>query len=131
MEKPTILLNAKIEFTGSNGNWLYLDNFVLSSSNENPLKLNENILNLDFAIYPNPSIDDATIQLNFINKNISISVSNIYGAEIARQNFETSRLNNSIKISEILNNNTKLESGVYLVEIQHNFVKSVKKLIIY
>jgi PKD repeat protein len=121
----------KIEFSGSNGNWLYLDNFVLSSSNENPLKINENILNLDFAIYPNPSIDDATIQLNFINKNILISISNIYGAEIARQNFQTSRLNNSIKISEILNNNTKLESGVYLVEIQHNFVKSVKKLIIY
>ena len=119
-------VKVKFEFSGDNGNYLYIDEILFPgeglSVDENPLE------NMDMNIYPNPSDGNATLEFALNNNtDIQIRVQNIVGKEIAsiNQNFETG--NHSIQLNDLCG---KLESGIYLIQIESKGFSKTEKLII-
>lgn len=118
-------LLLKFEFSGKEGNWLYLDNFVVCNSNE--LGLRSNAYS-DLKVYPNPSKGDVTLEFDLHrDAEIEFTVNNLYGAVLAyeKRNFKTSV--NRVSLKELYPN---LSSGVYFIQLMSNGVKRTEKVII-
>jgi subtilisin-like proprotein convertase family protein len=89
-----------------------------------PLSVNENTLE-NFAVYPNPSNGNFTVQFNSNSTNdIKIGVHDMRG----RQIFDKVYQNSGVFNQNIQLNN--LQSGVYLVSVQDGDTKEVKRIII-
>ena len=89
-----------------------------------PLGVNENALQ-NFAVYPNPSNGNFTVQFNSNSTNdIKIGVYDMRG----RQIFDKVYQNSGVFNQNIQLNN--LQSGVYLVTVQDGDTKEVKRIII-
>ena len=115
----------KFEFSGSEGNWLYIDNFVVCNSNE--LSLEENLFT-DFNIYPNPSKGDATIEFELYQESqIQITLSNVYGSVLAQQDLKMKATNNSVQLKDLY---TSLKAGIYFVLLSNNGASITKKVVI-
>jgi PKD repeat protein len=115
----------KFEFSGEQGNWLYIDNFVVCNSNE--LFLNDHPFT-ELNIFPNPSKGDATIEFElYQDAEIQIALSNIYGAVLAQENLELKAAINSIQLKEIY---AGLKAGVYFVQLKQNGSGVTKKIVI-
>ncbi|MFN0188004.1 MAG: T9SS type A sorting domain-containing protein [Bacteroidia bacterium] len=99
------------------GNKLWIDNLSLSSS---PLSIDNNLSNEEFFLmFPNPSRD----VLNVILKNhstASLVISNELGQTLMTEKLENKK--NTINISS-------LKSGVYVVQLEIEDKKFVKKII--
>jgi len=115
----------KFEFSGEEGNWLYIDNFVVSNSNE--LFLNDHPFT-ELSIFPNPSKGDATIEFElYHDAEIQVALNNIYGAVLAQENLELKAAINSIQLKEIYSG---LKAGIYFVQLTQNGSGVTKKIVI-
>lgn len=118
-------IQIKFEFSGQNGNWLYIDNFIVANSAE--FSLNENNLT-DLSIYPNPSKGDVTIEFDLYKKtSIQIALVNLYGATLAVENMTLDATKNRVQLSEIYSN---LKAGIYFIQLNQNGNKITKKVVI-
>ena len=118
-------VQIKFEFIGENGNWLYLDNFIVSNSNE--VSLTENIFE-ELSIYPNPSKGDVTIEFELYKKAlINITLSNVYGATLASRELNLDATKNSVQLKEMY---PSLKAGVYFIQLEQNGSSITKKIVI-
>ena len=118
-------VTLKFEFTGSDGNWLYIDNFVVCNSNE--LSIGEEPFT-EFNIYPNPSKGDATIEFDlYQDAQIKIVLSNVYGAALAQKNIMMKAKNNKIQLKDLY---ASLKAGIYFVQLSNNGTSITKKVVI-
>jgi len=121
--KSNVIL--KFEFSGEEGNWLYIDNFVVSNSNE--LFLSNHPFT-ELNIFPNPSKGDATIEFElYQDAEVQIAINNIYGAVLAQENLELKAAVNSIQLKEIY---SSLKAGIYFVQLTQNGSGVTKKIVI-
>lgn len=118
-------VQIKFEFIGENGNWLYLDNFIVSNSNE--VSLTENLFE-ELSIYPNPSKGDVTIEFELYKKAlINITLSNVYGATLASRELNLDATKNSVQLKEMY---PSLKAGVYFIQLEQNGSNITKKIVI-
>jgi len=118
-------VQIKFEFTGENGNWLYLDNFIVCKQNE--VSLTENLFN-ELSIYPNPSKGDVTIEFELYKKaTVKIALSNVYGATLATEVLSLDATKNSVQLKDLYPN---LQAGVYFVQLEQNGSTITKKIVI-
>lgn len=118
-------VQIKFEFIGENGNWLYLDNFIVSNSNE--VSLTENIFE-ELSIYPNPSKGDVTIEFELYKKaSINLTLSNVYGATLASREMNLDVAKNSVQLKEMY---PSLKAGVYFIQLEQNGSSITKKIVI-
>ncbi len=118
-------VQIKFELIGENGNWLYLDNFIVSNSNE--VSLSEIIFG-DLVIYPNPSQGDVTIEFELYKKaTIKIALSNVYGATLATEVLNLDATKNSVQLNSLYPN---LKAGIYFIQLEQNGTTITKKVVI-
>lgn len=118
-------VKIRIEFTGKEGNWLYLDNIIVCSPSQ--LLLLEN-KKAHFDVYPNPSKGDATISYNLTEASeVTFSVLNVFGAKIAEKTMNLAAERNSIELSELHN---ALEAGIYMIKLDIDGISNTKKIVI-
>jgi PKD repeat protein len=118
-------VKLKFEFSGDEGNWLYLDNFVVCNSNE--LGLQSNPI-YDLELYPNPSKGDATLEFELFEKaEIVLSLTNIYGAVLAQETRSFEAELNRISMDDLYG---RLSPGAYFIQLNQNGMKYTKKFII-
>ena len=115
----------KFEFSGKEGNWLYLDDFIITDSTS--LELHSNSIS-ELKLFPNPSKGDATLEFElYENAEVDIRLTNIYGAVIAREMRNLKASLNRISLQEL---NGDLPAGVYFIQLQHKNYKRIEKLIV-
>ncbi|PDH47300.1 MAG: hypothetical protein CND86_03700 [Bacteroidetes bacterium MED-G21] len=118
-------VSLKFVFSGSGGNWLYIDNFVVCETSQ--LSLNNDSFS-DLNIFPNPSKGDATIEFSlYKDSEIEIALSNLYGAVLAQERMDLKAELNSIQLKELY---ASLKSGVYFIKITQNGISATKKVVI-
>ena len=118
-------VQIKFELIGENGNWLYLDNFIVCNTND--VSLSETIFG-DLAIYPNPSQGDVTIEFELYKKaTIKIALSNVYGATLATEVLNLDATKNSVQLNSLYPN---LKAGVYFIQLEQNGTTITKKVVI-
>ena len=118
-------VQIKFELIGENGNWLYLDNFIVSNSNE--VSLSEIIFG-DLVIYPNPSQGDVTIEFELYKKaTIKIALSNVYGATLATEVLNLDATKNSVQLNSLYPN---LKAGIYFIQLEQSGTTITKKVVI-
>ena len=118
-------VSLKFVFSGAEGNWLYIDNFVVCETAD--LDLNKSLVS-ELNIYPNPSKGDATIEFSlYKDSKIEIALSNLYGAVLAQESMELKAELNRIQLKELY---TSLKAGVYFIKITQNGISATKKVVI-
>lgn len=118
-------VQIKFELTGENGNWLYLDNFIVCNQNE--VSLTESIFE-ELAIYPNPSKGDVTIEFELYKKaSIEIALSNVFGATLATEVLNLDAAKNSIQLKDLY---PSLKAGIYFIQLKQNGTSITKKIVI-
>ncbi|MDG2164510.1 MAG: M43 family zinc metalloprotease [Flavobacteriales bacterium] len=118
-------VSLKFVFSGSGGNWLYIDNFVVCETSQ--LSLNKDSFS-DLNIFPNPSKGDATIEFSlYKDSKIEIALSNLYGAVLAQERMDLKAELNSIQLKDLY---SSLKAGVYFIKITQDGVSATKKVVI-
>ena len=118
-------VSLKFVFSGSGGNWLYIDNFVVCETSQ--LSLNKDSFS-DLNIFPNPSKGDATIEFSlYKDSEIEIALSNLYGAVLAQERMDLKAELNSIQLKDLY---SSLKAGVYFIKITQDGVSATKKVVI-
>jgi PKD repeat protein len=114
----------KIEFENDNGNNIFIDDINLYPASMTALEDLEN--NFGLVVYPNPVVDETTIQLNGVaGENYSIAVYNTLGEQIAT--VYTGELNDGINLISWSTND--LAKGVYVLKIESQTSVQTIKLI--
>ena len=121
--QPSVSL--KFEFSGTQGNWLYIDNLVISETDQLSLEdTNISIVN----IYPNPSKGSSSIEFESKNINdVQINITNIYGAVIGHDMFKSKVGRNKFSLGDML---TSLNAGIYFVGLKQKNIEHKLKLIL-
>ena len=118
-------VSLKFVFSGSGGNWLYIDNFVVCETSQ--LSLNKDSFS-DLNIFPNPSKGDATIEFSlYKDSEIEITLSNLYGAVLAQERIDLKAELNSIQLKDLY---SSLKTGVYFIKITQDGISATKKVVI-
>ncbi len=118
-------VSLKFVFSGTGGNWLYLDNFVVCKQSE--LSLNNDSFS-ELNIFPNPSQGDVTIEFNLHkDSKVEITLSNLYGAVLTQKRIDMKAELNSIQLKDLYKN---LKAGVYFIKITQDGLSATKKVVI-
>jgi len=118
-------VQIKFELTGENGNWLYLDNFIVCNQNE--VSLTEKIFE-ELSIYPNPSKGDVTIEFELYKKaTVNITLSNVFGGTLAAKEVHLDATKNNIQLKELY---PSLKAGIYFIQLKQNGSSITKKIVI-
>lgn len=118
-------VRIKFELSGSNGNWFYIDNFVVCKITD--LNMDES-QQVGVDIYPNPSKGDATIDL-YLNENsdVKLSLQNMIGAVIFDKTISLTTGTNKLQLSEL---HSGINTGVYSLSIKVNNRLIIEKIVI-
>lgn len=108
----------KFQFRAGGGNNFYIDNINLSADN---IGLEENLLKQSISVYPNPSSRTVNIDITDYEKEVSLSVTDMYGKQYFNQNIEENHLTLD---------NLNLSSGVYILNFTSQGATTSRKLII-
>ncbi len=118
----------KFKFTGAaTGNNLYLDDINISALNTNI----DDIISehFSFKIFPNPSINNASIEVNSLEStNINIEVYDAIGKLVVRKN--NVRLGVGKQNLNLFSVEDKLSAGVYSVKLNNDKINLTQKLLI-
>lgn len=111
----------KLEFTSGGGNNFYLDNLRFSSSN---IGIEEQQLEGQFSLYPNPADDRFTLELlNPLKRDASVKIMDLRGQVIQEAKLQSGEMKLDL-------NAGSLSSGVYLLQLQSGNQQASKKLIV-
>ncbi len=103
---------------------VYIDNFNLSGV----VGINELENTIGLSIYPNPTSSTSTIEFTSpVNSNVEVLVTDITGRLVEKSNFKS---NAGIASKYIVNKNSNLTAGMYVVSLILDGQKVTKKLII-
>ncbi|MDX1279579.1 T9SS type A sorting domain-containing protein, partial [Oceanihabitans sediminis] len=102
-------------FSGANGDYYFGPPEALS--------IKENTFE-NFALYPNPSKGEVTVQLNS-NEDVKVTLYDIRGREVYTNNFS----NDQATFNKTINLET-VSTGLYLIQFESGNKKTTKKLII-
>lgn len=98
---------------------------AFKESAENDITTADTALKVDktrVRIYPNPLYDDSlTIELQQSNCQTDITIYSLYGQTVRTENTATKK---------VVINNLHLSTGVYFVQIQNQFIKQMRKLVV-
>ena len=108
----------KFQFRAGGGNNFYIDNINLSADN---IGLEESLLNQSISVYPNPSSGMVNIDITDYQKDITLSVNDLYGKQYFNQKIEG---------NHITLDNLNLSSGVYILNFTSQRATTSRKLII-
>lgn len=108
----------KFQFRSGGGNNFYLDNINISADN---IGLEENLLKQSISVYPNPSSGSVHIDITDYEKEVSLSIHDMYGKQYFKQ---------SIEENHLTLDNLNLSSGVYILNFTSQGATTSKKLII-
>lgn len=128
VNKPSVMFRCyfRVDPTKTTANNMYIDQINLTGNVTTAITDLEK--SLELSIYPNPTNSSATLDFNIYNdEKVKISVTDLVGRLVE----ESSNVsNNSGKISYIVNKNSSLAKGVYIVTLDVNNQRISKKLII-
>jgi len=120
-------LYIMFRFTSDGGNNIYLDDINLTNGAVTGLE-NELTSNLNFTVFPNPATDNATVQFDLVSKqNVRVALIDVLGREL---NVLQNGMLNAGEYKLNVNDNTKLASGIYFIQLNVDNQKFTKKLII-
>lgn len=77
---------------------------------------------LDFSMFPNPSIGETFLNFNIIQPEVNLSIFDLQGKEIWDNKFT-----NQAEISFLTN---KLDAGIYIIKVSNGTTTSFKKLVV-
>ena len=118
-------VSLKIEFAGQEGNWMYLDNFIITESSQ--LSIEENEI-YEINVYPNPSRGSASIKFESANtEDVQVKMTNIFGAIIGNEVLKSKVGENNFLLNEML---FGLKAGIYFVSVKQKNIEKVLKVII-
>lgn len=120
-------VQALFEFSGSNGQYLYIDNIRFGVPNISLEELTAN--NLHLEVFPNPSYGDAHIQFNLLNPYlVELKLINILGKEISTlsSNFNAGQHQLNLDVLK-----PDLKSGIYFLHCMIGNYKETKQVIVY
>ncbi len=121
--QPSVSL--KFEFSGMQGNWLYIDNLVISETDQ--LSLEDEGISM-INIYPNPSKGSAKIEFESKNiNNVQIKIRNIYGAIIGEELYKSKVGKNNLMLDEMF---PSLNAGIYFVALKQKNIERTLKIIL-
>ncbi|MBR5254899.1 MAG: T9SS type A sorting domain-containing protein, partial [Bacteroidales bacterium] len=75
------------------------------------------------SLYPNPASDNATLDINGLNQDAKIVISDLQGRILSQDNINAGTTRYTINVSD-------MASGVYYIRIITNNVVSTQKLIV-
>lgn len=119
-------VRLKFHFKSNGGNNMYLDDINITGI----IGVNENKLVNNLSIYPNPMNESAVLSFNLIDgvKNLSISMKDVLGKEVTKiingQSFAAGKYTLSIDQQK------KLQSGLYFIEFNADNKITIEKLIV-
>jgi hypothetical protein len=85
----------------------------------------QELTNSSFRMYPNPSNEVSFIEATFDNSEVSVTMIDMAGKEVASKNYGNVAVGSKLPI-----NTLSLESGVYLVRLSMNGVVMTQRLIV-
>ncbi len=117
----------RIDFVGTNGNFLYLDNFYLTT--EDPtLGVEENEFETSINLFPNPSSGDVTLSFDLAQEeNVKIEVIDILGKSFGGVEQVYNPGNNKVQLANVA---SRLTSGVYFARVYKNGQVFTNKFVI-
>ena len=120
-------VQALFEFSGSNGQYLYIDHIRFGVPNLSSEELTVN--NLHLEVFPNPNYGDAHIEFNLLNPHmVELKLINVLGKEIStlKSNFTSGlhQLNLDVLKSE-------LKPGLYFLNCIIGNYKETQQVIVY
>lgn len=115
---------VKFRNTSGEGNNIYIDDIQISG----PLGISDNTVELDFSVSPNPTTDQAVLSLNVQNSGqFNISVMDVAGKLIATLHDGGLAVGQQ---SFNIGNEMLPNAGIYLVQVEYQGGRSVKKLVV-
>ena len=115
------------EFSGSNGQYLYIDNIRFGVPNLSSEELTIN--NLHLEVFPNPSYGDAHIQFNLLNPHmVELKLIDVLGKEISSlsSNFNAGQHQLNLNVLK-----PKLKPGLYFLNCIIGNYKETQQVIVY
>ena len=107
VDNGTIITNNK------GGNWLYIDNIRVGNGEWETL--DENLQEIDFNIFPNPTTETSYLRFNIKNNQyLEISIYNLLGERVFNKEQLFQKGNNTIQLFDFVKTNS---SGLYFVEL--------------
>ncbi len=117
----------RIDFIGTKGNFMYLDNFYITA--EDPaLAIEENTFETSINLYPNPSKGDVTLSFDLgQEENVKIEVVDILGKSYGVTEGVYNAGNNKVELDAVA---SRLTSGVYFARVYKNGQVFTNKFVI-
>lgn len=120
-------VQALFEFSGSNGQYLYIDNIRFGVPNLSLEELTAN--NLHLEVFPNPSYGDAHIQFNLLNPYpVELKLIDVLGKEISTLSSNFNAGQHKLNLDVI---KPDLKSGIYFLHGMIGNYKETKQVIVY
>ena len=119
--------NDKFTFTVSDGTggWLGTPVYNIKISNEAVVGIREEIAEQNIRLYPNPAGDLVNITFKAPLENVNLYIYNIHGQKIKEQRLESVNINHRETLNTAI-----LPNGIYLLELQSDQGRIVKKMTI-
>jgi len=120
-------VQALFEFSGSNGQYLYIDNIRFGVPNLSSEELTVN--NLHLEVFPNPSYGDAHIKFNLLNPHmVELKLIDVLGKEISSlsSNFNAGQHQLNLDVLK-----PKLKPGLYFLNCNIGNYNETQQVIVY
>ena len=116
-EEAFIVDNGTIITDNIGGNWLYLDNIRIGNGEWETLE--NNLVEMDFDIFPNPASKSSYLRFNLINdQELKIKIYNLLGEQVFYKEKLYYTGNNTVQLSSFLEDN---KSGFYFIEVSSKY----------
>ena len=120
-------VQALFEFSGSNGQYLYIDNIRFGVPNLSSEELTVN--NLHLEVFPNPSYGDAHIKFNLLNPHmIELELIDVLGKEISSLSSNFNAGQHQLNLDAL---KPKLKPGLYFLNCIIGNYKETQQVIVY
>ncbi len=117
----------RIDFVGTKGNFLYLDNFYITTE-EPSLDVEENEFETSISLFPNPSKGNVTLSFDLSKEdNVKIEVVDILGKSYGVVENSYNAGNNKVELDAVA---SRLTSGVYFARVYKNGQVFTNKFVI-
>jgi hypothetical protein len=117
------------EVTSNQGNALYLEDINITTNNSDPALSVYDLENAtigSFEVYPNPFVDDATIEYSTMkNENVKLEMIDVLGKNVVLFDKYHPEGNYSVNLSEYAN----LPKGFYTLKLTTGSELFIKKII--
>jgi len=119
-------VQAAFEFTGANGNYLYIDNIRFGVPNIGIEEFTS--ANLNLAVFPNPNHGSAQVEFNLLNPfKVEISIVDVLGNELSVAQHNLKAGLHSLDLNQLQDN---IKPGLYFLHFSLGSITQTKQVIV-